>query len=189
MATSAFTTATAAALTSTLPESAKSSQQQSPRNTANNATVAVQTGPIEVSKALQEGEKFIKWDEVSSIFIAWLWNKSKARIFPLLFIFSFSPHPPLSSICSKLYHLSLSTSIMKEWCQRCWIGNILCSLKCVIANSPSHSPAFHDYDAIFSLHRLLCHPIVKNEKRWNFLSFSSSLFAQSWWWWWWCLRG
>jgi hypothetical protein len=70
MATSALTTATAAALTSTLPESASKSSQQSPRNTAKNATVAVQTGPIEVSKVLQEGEKFIKWDEVSFIFIA-----------------------------------------------------------------------------------------------------------------------
>lgn len=66
MATSALTTATAAALTSTLPESASKSSQQSPRNME--TTVAVQTGPIEVSKALQEGEKFIKWDEVSCNF-------------------------------------------------------------------------------------------------------------------------
>lgn len=66
MATSALTTATAAALTSTLPESASKSSQQSPRNTANSQTVAVQAGIVEVSKALQEGEKFIKWDEVST---------------------------------------------------------------------------------------------------------------------------
>lgn len=66
MATSALTTATAAALTSTLPESASKSNQQSPRKTLPyNQNVAVQAGPVEVSKALQEGEKFIKWDEVS----------------------------------------------------------------------------------------------------------------------------
>lgn len=69
MAASALTTATAAALTSTLPESvSKSNQQmnqQSPRKTANNQNVAVQAGIVEVSKILQEGEKFIKWDEVS----------------------------------------------------------------------------------------------------------------------------
>ena len=59
MAASALTTATAAALTSTLPESvAKSNQQmnqQSPRKTANNQNVAVQAGIVEVSKILQEG--------------------------------------------------------------------------------------------------------------------------------------
>lgn len=68
MATSALTTATAAALTSTLPESAPKSNQQSPRNTPNITTVAVQISQVEVSKALQEGEKFIKWDEVSIFF-------------------------------------------------------------------------------------------------------------------------
>jgi hypothetical protein len=66
MATSALTTATAAALSSTLPDAPKSNQQ-SPRNTASNFSVAVQTGSVEVSKILQEGEKFIKWDEVSFI--------------------------------------------------------------------------------------------------------------------------
>jgi hypothetical protein len=66
MATSALTTATASALTSTLPESASKSNQQSPRNTPNiTNTIAVQTGQVEVSKVLLEGEKFIKWDEVS----------------------------------------------------------------------------------------------------------------------------
>lgn len=64
MATSALTTATASALTSTLPDAPKSAQQ-SPRNTANpSSTIAVQTGAVEVSKTLLEGEKFIKWDEV-----------------------------------------------------------------------------------------------------------------------------
>lgn len=65
MAASALTTATAAALTSTLPESGSKSNQQSPRHTPSAPTVAVQTGQVEVSKVLQEGEKFIKWDEVS----------------------------------------------------------------------------------------------------------------------------
>lgn len=47
-----------------------SSQQQSPRNTASggNSTVAtschVQWGVVEVSKQMQDGEKFIKWEEV-----------------------------------------------------------------------------------------------------------------------------
>ncbi|XP_070504335.1 1-phosphatidylinositol 4,5-bisphosphate phosphodiesterase classes I and II [Chironomus tepperi] len=67
MATSALTTATASALTSTLPDAPKSAQQ-SPRNTANHtSTVAVQTGVVEVSKTLLEGEKFIKWDEDSGL--------------------------------------------------------------------------------------------------------------------------
>ena len=65
MAASALTTATAAALTSTLPDNAPKSAQQSPRNTASASTVAVRACTVEVSKALQDGEKFIKWDEVS----------------------------------------------------------------------------------------------------------------------------
>lgn len=54
-------------------------QQHSPRNLGNisitslssslpqstNPVKAVQLGTVEVSKALQDGEKFIKWDEVS----------------------------------------------------------------------------------------------------------------------------
>jgi hypothetical protein len=68
MATSALTTATAAALSSTLPDAPKSNQQ-SPRNTASVSSVAVQTGTVEVSKALQDGEKFIKWDEVRIILL------------------------------------------------------------------------------------------------------------------------
>ncbi|CAH1707129.1 unnamed protein product [Chironomus riparius] len=67
MATSALTTATASALTSTLPETPKS-VQQCPRNSANSSsTIAVQTGAVEVSKTLLEGEKFIKWDEDSGL--------------------------------------------------------------------------------------------------------------------------
>lgn len=42
------------------------SQQQSPRNTSNAISgTYVQWGPVEVSKALQDGEKFVRWDEVS----------------------------------------------------------------------------------------------------------------------------
>lgn len=67
MAASALTTATAAALTSTLPENAPKSNQQSPRHAATTSTVAVRAGAVEVSKALQDGEKFIKWDEVSAV--------------------------------------------------------------------------------------------------------------------------
>ncbi|KAG5676110.1 hypothetical protein PVAND_005964 [Polypedilum vanderplanki] len=62
----ALTTATASALTSTLPDAPKSAQQ-SPRKIPNVSSVAVQTGPVEVSKALQDGEKFIKWDEDSGL--------------------------------------------------------------------------------------------------------------------------
>jgi hypothetical protein len=67
MAASALTTATAAALTSTLPDNAPKSNQQSPRNAPTVSTVAVHTGafPFDVPNALKEGEKFIKWDEVS----------------------------------------------------------------------------------------------------------------------------
>lgn len=45
-------------------------QQQSPRNTGmSNVPTSgtyVSTGPVEVSKALQDGEKFVKWDEEST---------------------------------------------------------------------------------------------------------------------------
>lgn len=44
------------------------SQQQSPRNTSTGGApsgTCVQWGPVEVTKALQDGEKFVKWDEVS----------------------------------------------------------------------------------------------------------------------------
>lgn len=80
MATSALTTATAAALTSTLPESVSKSNQQSPRKTANIQNVAVQAGIVEVSKILQEGEKFIKWDEVS-VFVHDFETRAKRGIF------------------------------------------------------------------------------------------------------------
>lgn len=40
------------------------SQQQSPRNTSTMTNV-VQLGYLDVSKSLQDGEKFVKWDEVS----------------------------------------------------------------------------------------------------------------------------
>lgn len=39
---------------------------QSPRNLASGG-VAWQMGTVEVSKALQDGEKFVKWDEVSFV--------------------------------------------------------------------------------------------------------------------------
>lgn len=40
--------------------------QHSPRNAASSLSSGtyVSFGPIEVSKALQDGEKFVKWDEV-----------------------------------------------------------------------------------------------------------------------------
>lgn len=44
-------------------------QQQSPRNTVSTMPTTgtyVSTGPVEVSKALQDGEKFVKWDEDST---------------------------------------------------------------------------------------------------------------------------
>lgn len=50
-------------------------QQQSPRNTGGgggaittgSSGTCVQWGPVEVSKAMQDGEKFVKWDEVRFI--------------------------------------------------------------------------------------------------------------------------
>lgn len=94
MAASALTTATAAALTSTLPDNAPKSNQQSPRHTASTSSVAVRAGSVEVSKALQEGEKFIKWDEVSwccllSV-VRVLCVPHKSSLFTYLFIFFFS---------------------------------------------------------------------------------------------------
>lgn len=42
--------------------------QQSPRNTGQSSAItkAVRLATVEVSKALQDGEKFIKWEEVST---------------------------------------------------------------------------------------------------------------------------
>lgn len=48
--------------------SGKQQQQQSPRNTGGQTVTnptAVKLGTMEVPKALQDGEKFLKWDEVS----------------------------------------------------------------------------------------------------------------------------
>lgn len=42
-----------------------SNSQASPRNTVTPAGAFVQLGSVEVSKSLQDGEKFVKWDEVS----------------------------------------------------------------------------------------------------------------------------
>lgn len=69
MAASAFATSTAAALSSFLPDNTPKSAQQSPRNTANQSTVAVRAGIVEVPKTFQDGEKFIKWDEVSRMLL------------------------------------------------------------------------------------------------------------------------
>lgn len=60
--------------TKTSPSSSStiaSNPQQSPRNTSSNAMPTgtyVSFGPVEVSKPLQDGEKFVKWDEVSFFF-------------------------------------------------------------------------------------------------------------------------
>lgn len=45
------------------------SQQQSPRNTGGGTTAlpsgtCLSFGPVDVSKSMQDGEKFVKWDEV-----------------------------------------------------------------------------------------------------------------------------
>lgn len=58
--------ATTGATTTTNP------QHSSPRNTASvipSTGTYVSFGPVEVSKALQDGEKFVKWDEVCNIAI------------------------------------------------------------------------------------------------------------------------
>lgn len=47
-------------------------QISSPRNTSSSTMPTggtyVQIGPIDVSKSLQDGDKFVKWDEVSFIY-------------------------------------------------------------------------------------------------------------------------
>lgn len=50
--------------------SGDSKQQQSPRNTGQSSatTKAVRLATVDVSKALQDGEKFIKWEEVNKLF-------------------------------------------------------------------------------------------------------------------------
>lgn len=128
MATSALTTATASALTSTLPESASKSNQQSPRNTPNAATIAVQTGQVDVSKILQEGEKFIKWDEVSSaqIFMRWLCNESAREEFFFL-------------LHSESYQIASSPLLAFERVSRiwCWMAKIF-SLLTQICGTNTH---------------------------------------------------
>lgn len=60
---------TAMASSATLIAEGSGKQQQSPRNTGGQAVVnptAVKLGTIEVPKALQDGEKFLKWDEILS---------------------------------------------------------------------------------------------------------------------------
>lgn len=57
------------ASSATLSAEGSGKQQQSPRNTGGQTAViptAVKLGTIEVPKALQDGEKFLKWDEVST---------------------------------------------------------------------------------------------------------------------------
>lgn len=51
--------------------SSSTNLQQSPRNVPNaiSSGTYVSTGPIEVSQALRDGEKFVKWDEVCFNFI------------------------------------------------------------------------------------------------------------------------
>lgn len=65
-----------AATTSTATASS-TIQQQSPRNTSTSSSTMssgtyVQVGPIEVSKSLQDGDKFVKWDEVSFFSVIFL---------------------------------------------------------------------------------------------------------------------
>lgn len=49
--------------------SSSGNSQASPRNTsAISAGTFVQLGSVEVSKSLQDGEKFVKWDEVSCFY-------------------------------------------------------------------------------------------------------------------------
>lgn len=54
---------------SPLPQQSTPVQQQSPRNTSlgssSTTSTTLQFGIVEVPKQMQDGEKFIKWDEVS----------------------------------------------------------------------------------------------------------------------------
>ncbi len=49
--------------------SSSGNSQASPRNTVSTTGTFVQLGSVEVSKSLQDGEKFVKWDEVSRLFL------------------------------------------------------------------------------------------------------------------------
>lgn len=77
-----------------------SNPQQSPRNTATNAMATgtyVSFEPVDVSKALQDGEKFVKWDEVRL-------NSISFYFFSLFFFFS---------VCFATLTLSFLQSICK----------------------------------------------------------------------------
>lgn len=79
-----------AALT-TAPDTPKSAQQ-SPRHTATVSTVAVRAGAAEVSKALQDGEKFIKWDEVSPCPVCFRLPPFYSAQIILVYVFRLSSH-------------------------------------------------------------------------------------------------
>lgn len=128
MAASALTTATAGALTSSLPDTAPKSNQQSPRNTPSVSSVAVRAGTVEVSKALQEGEKFIKWDEVSPelvVYLVKLLDFKPLRHSPALNRWKFPPR----YIYFDFYFSSFSTlhvSKAKRWWREGRKVNIKC---------------------------------------------------------------
>lgn len=66
--TSSVSRRTTMASSANLSAEGSGKQQQSPRNTGGQTVAnptAVKLGTIEVPKALQDGEKFLKWDEVS----------------------------------------------------------------------------------------------------------------------------
>lgn len=75
-----------------LSQAVATNQHQSPRNMAksgsgsgaSNATPYVSFGALEVSKALRDGEKFVKWDEVSYVHFCLVFLSS------LVWFFSFS---------------------------------------------------------------------------------------------------
>lgn len=60
----------------TSSNSSSGNSQASPRNTSVTMSTGtfVQLGLVEVSKSLQDGEKFVKWDEVSPFFIFFFIN-------------------------------------------------------------------------------------------------------------------
>lgn len=60
-------TAMSAIATSSNNSNSSGNSQASPRNTLS-AGSFVQLGSVEVPKSLQDGEKFVKWDEVSVFF-------------------------------------------------------------------------------------------------------------------------
>lgn len=72
-------TTMSAIATSSNNANSSGNNQASPRNTVTSSTMStgsfVQLGSVEVPKSLQDGEKFVKWDEVS--------------YFPIVFVFNF----------------------------------------------------------------------------------------------------